>query len=134
MGAGDSARYEEALAAYRALEANRGDGVVSPSDQIVISFKVGRTLQKLHRVDEAVAQFYDKVVNFYETARRAGLWLNDEACAYFGRAAFALADHYETQGQMRQAVNILKIVSAAHVAASAEAERRILAIKSTGGV
>ena len=134
MGAGDSARYEEALAAYRALEANRGDGVVSPSDQIVISFKVGRTLQKLHRVDEAVAQFYDKVVNFYETARRAGLWLNDEACAYFVRAAFALADHYEAQGQMRQAVNILKIVSAAHVAASAEAERRILAIKSKGGV
>ena len=50
------------------------------------------------------------------------------------RAAFALADHYESKGNDVQARNILKSVAESDVPAADEARKRIERLKEKGRV
>ena len=128
MGADNPARYAAALEAYRAVSLG---GRLSPSEQIVISFKIARVLEKLKRTEEAKDAYYAQVILAYldSTAH-----LNDEARAAFSRAAFWMADEYESRGKDRQAVSILKLVVRADVPAAGEAARRIAKISNKGRV
>ena len=129
MGADNAARYTAALEAYRAV---RFGGTLSASGQLVVSFKIARTLEKLKRLDEAIDQYYSQVVVVYRSGRLRGERFSDEARAVFSRAAFRLVDEYEGRGQDAQALHVLDLVAASDVPAAEEAKRRIEKISNNG--
>lgn len=131
LGADNPSRFSAALEAYRAI---RFGGQFSASEQIVISYKIARTLEKLKRLDEAFDAYYTQVVLAYRENRLVNVRLTDEACAAFSRAAFRLADEFESRGRDRQALNVLRLVSDSDVPAAEEAVRRIVRIENKGGV
>ena len=131
MGADNSVRYSEALAAYRAVRLGES---LSPGMRLAVSFKIGRTLEKLRRVDEAIDEYYTGVVLAYREGRQRGAQFDDEARAAFSRAAFRLADEFESRGKDFQAMHILELVIASDVPASAEAERRLDRIQTKGKI
>ena len=130
MGADNPARYSAALDAYRSIEFA---GATSVEMQLEVAFKIARSLEKLKRMDEAIDQYYVQVVLAYRNARIRGERLGDEARAVFSRAAFRLADEYESRGRDHQAINILKLVVDSDVPASQEARKRIELISGKGG-
>ena len=129
MGADNPVRYQSALEAYRAV---RFGGALSTSGQLSVSFKIGRTLEKLKRIDEAVDQYYTQVVLAYREARERGERIDDDGRAVFSRAAFRLAEEYENRGNDFQAQKVLELVVGSDVPASKEAARRIDRILKKG--
>ncbi len=129
MGADNPRRYQQALTAYRSIGLSEK---LSPSLKISVSFKLGRTLEKLKRLDDAIDQYYTSVVLAYREGRMKGVLFDDAARAAFSRAAFRLADEYESRGKEFQAMHILELVVASDVPASVEAEKRIDRIQTKG--
>lgn len=138
MGANDAKCYRAALESYRALQ--RGEKL-TPSARLALAFKVARTYEKLRRFDEAAETYYTQVVLAYwngvrpdgdgDAARR--VWFDGAARAFFARAAFALADYYETRGELRQAARVLDYLVATRVPSADEAKRRMARLKEKGG-
>lgn len=131
LGADNTARYETALEAYR--EVRLGE-VLTPSDQLVLAYKIARTLEKMKRADEALDMYYSQVVLAYRTGRLSGGRYTDNARAAFSRAAFRLADEFERRGRYAKVVNILELVVQSDVPAADEASRRIGRILKEGSV
>ncbi len=129
MGADNPVRYHEALNAYRSV---RASVALSPSDKLILAFKCALTLEKMKRIDEAIDVYYTSVVLAYREGRMKGIVFDDEACAAFARAAFHLADEFESRGKDFQAMHILELVVASDVPASGEAEKRIDRIQTKG--
>ncbi|MBR1920642.1 MAG: tetratricopeptide repeat protein, partial [Kiritimatiellae bacterium] len=129
MGADNPVRYQEALEAYRTVKAGE---VLDPSAGLLVSYKIAKTLEKLKRTDEAVDRYYADVVLTYRDGRARGLKFDDESRAAFSRAAFRLADEFESRGRRYQAVHVLELVAASGVPAAAEAEKRIHRIQRKG--
>ncbi len=129
MGADNPLRYQEALEAYKGVKMGES---LDPSERLVVSYKIARTLEKLKRVDEAVDRYYADVVLAYREGRSKGIRFDDEAKASFSRAAFCLADEYESRGRDYQAVHVLELVSTSDVPAGAEARKRIDRIQRKG--
>ena len=129
MGADNSARYVAALEAYQDI---RFGGNLSASERLLISYRIARCLDKLKRTDEAMDQYYAQVLLAYREARFAGGHFTDEARAAFSKAAFRLADEYESRGQERPALGVLELVAESDVPAAAEAVRRIEKMRSKG--
>lgn len=130
MGADNPARYMAALEAYRAMLFGSS---LSPSAKLVVSFKIGRALEKLKRVDEAMDQYYTQVVLAYRRERLGHVRLDDDARAVFSKAAFRLADEFEGRGKDRQAVAVLDLVATSDSAAAEEARKRIRRLAEKGG-
>ena len=129
MGADNALRYEQALEAYRALRLGEE---ISPSMQLQLEFKIARTLEKMRRLDEALDQYYTQVVLAYRQLRGQGAHFNEAAKAVFARAAFRLADEYESRGMEKQCRQILMLVATSDVPAAAEAEKRVERSKRKG--
>lgn len=129
MGADNQARYVAALEAYRTVVLGEN---LTPSERLSLSFKIGKVLERLKRADEAIDQYYTQVLVAYRSGRLKGTRYDDSAKADFSRAAFRLAEEYESRGRDKQAINILKLVSSSDVPAAAEALRRIERIKRKG--
>jgi len=129
LGADNSACYQAALEAFRSI---RLGGTLSASGEIVVSFKIARTLEKLKRMDEAVDQYYTQVVLAFREARQHQVRFDDDACAAFSKAAFRLADEFESRGKDAQAMSVLELVAAAGVPTADEAQRRIERISMKG--
>lgn len=129
MGAGDLSRYEEAIAAYRALP----DGSALSNDRrIEVAFKIGRALEKLRRTGEAMDQYYKNVVLAYQAGVNRGVLYGTAARTFFSRAAFALADYLGAAGDRKGAASVLERVRAAELPASGEAARRLEELKKGG--
>ena len=129
MGADNPARYVAALEAYRDV---RFGGDLSVDGRLSLSYRIARTLDKLKRTEEAMDQYYTQVVLAYREGRLAGAHFTDEARAAFSKAAFRLADEYESRGQDRQSIDVLELVAESDVPAAAEAVRRIDRMESKG--
>ena len=129
MGADNQERYREALDAYRAV---RLGGALTPAMMISVAFKSARTLEKLRRTEEAMDQYYSDVVLAYRQGRQAGVRFDDDTRANFARAAFRLAEEYESRGMDFQAMHMLELVVASDVQSSDEAERRMERIHTKG--
>ena len=131
MGADDDRRYMQALDAYRAV---LRDESLPPSQRLAVAFKVGRALEKLRRFEEAADQYYSQVVMVYRDGVSANTWFDGDACAFFTRAVFILADYYEARGEVRPAIRVLQYLTG--VPAEREARHRIqrLEAKKRGGV
>ena len=122
LGADNEQRYEEALAAYRAVSRAAS---LSSGDRLSVSFKIGRTLEKTGHMDDAMDEYYANVVLAFRDARMKGIWFDDRGRTFFARAAFALADYFEGRGNFLQARRVLELVATAGVPASEEALKRI---------
>ena len=140
MGAGDAKRYQSAIDAYGMIQK---DESYSPSQRIAAAYNMARALEKLRRLDEAADVYYTNVVQAYwdgvrpdgspgaESAPR--VWFDSSARQYFSRAVYNLADHYESRGELRQAVRMLEYLVRAGLPARDEARRRIAQLKEKGG-
>lgn len=122
MGADNTARYTEAIAAYRSLSNTQG---IPSSMKLAASFKIGRALEKLQRMEEASEQYYAEVVCAYLEAAKKGEWFDEDSRAFFARAAFSLADYHEAGGYLKETIAILKLVEKSGVSAADEAKRRL---------
>ena len=122
----------ELAAALDAYRATLFGGILSPSARIVTSFKIARALEKLKRMDEAIDQYYTQVVLAYLEGRTAKTRFDDDARAAFSKAAFRLADEFESRGRDRAATGILELVVNSGVHAADEARRRIERLASKG--
>lgn len=130
MGADNPSYYTHALDAY---DKARFGGKLSEEEQIVVSFKAARTLEKLRRIDEAYDVYYAQVVSAYTNYRSKGVPLGEDARAAFSRAAFELANGYEGRGRDDAAINVLEHVVFSGIPAASEAKKRIEKIKDKGG-
>lgn len=129
MGADNPARYQLALKAYRAVI---DDEALAPGERLTVAFKIGRTLEKLRRPEEATDQYYSQVILAYRDGRAHGERFGSDGEATFVRAAFRLADGFEAHGRDYQAVGVLKLVVESGIPASREAEKRIERISKKG--
>lgn len=137
MGADDAKCYHRALEVYHGL---RQDEKLSPSLRLAISYKIGRTYEKLRRFEEAAEELYTHVVLTYwngvrsdrpeDAARR--VWFDGNSRVIFARAVFNLADYYESRGEVFQAIKVLEYLNAARVPSASEAKRRIARLKEKG--
>jgi len=122
MGADNGLRYQDAMASYR-LSLDRGN--LTPSVQLLLQFKVGRCLEKMKRVDDAIDQYYAEVIVRYLNERERGTWFDDASTGLFVRAAFNVAELYEQKGQAEQAVRVLQRVVQSGGPGEEEARQRI---------
>lgn len=129
MGTDNPSRYVAAVEAYRSALFGTTQ---TPSERVVISFKIARALERLNRMEEAVDTYYAQVVLAYREGRLANLRMTDEAGSAFSRAAFRLADEYERRGKDWQTANILRLVAESDVPASGEAARRMERLMNKG--
>ena len=129
MGAGDTGRYEEAIAAYRKLQ---DSGDLPPDRKIEMSFKIGRALEKLRRTKEAMDQYYRNVILAYSEATSKGVLLGAPARTFFSRAAFALVDYHGAAGDAHAVRKLLERVAASDVPAAKEAQRRLDELNAKG--
>jgi len=143
MGANDANRYRNAIDAYRSIQQDDG---FSPSQRLIASFNMARSLEKLRRLDEAADIYYTHVVQAYwdgvrpdanadsgaENPRR--VWFDASARQYFSRAVYILADHYESRGELEQAISILEYLVRAGLPSKEEANNRIARLKEKGGL
>ena len=99
----------------------------------MLAFKIGRTLEKMGRAEEAEQQYYAHVVERYTEDRRAGVRYDEKSMSTFARAAFQLADIHERKGDAKGARRILRRVMKSDVAtAIPEARRRYERLKLKG--
>lgn len=131
MGTDNPSRYVAAVEAYRSALFGTAQ---TPSERIVISFKIARALEKLKRLEEAVDVYYAQVVLAYREGRLANMRMTDEARAAFSRAAFRLADEYERRGKDWQTINILRLVAESDVPAAGEAAKRMERLMNKGNM
>lgn len=129
MGADNPQRYHEALEAYRSVSMGES---LDPSQRLCVAYKIAKTLEKMKRTEEASDRYYTDVVLAYRDGRLRGVRYDDEARASFSRAAFRLADDFESRGRDYQAIHVLELVVASDVPAAAEAEKRIGRIRRKG--
>ncbi len=122
MGADNPVRYDQALEAYRSIRLGED---LTPSVKLDLAYKIGRTLEKQKKIEEALDQYYTQVVLGYRQLREQQVALDESAQAVFARAAFRLADEYESRGLGKQSRQILRLVVASDVPAAAEAAQRI---------
>lgn len=130
MGADNPVRYREALDTYRAVLLGES---LTPGMRLSVAFKIGRTLEKLKKTEDAINQYYTEVVLAYRNATDSErIRFDDEARAAFVRAAFRLADEYESRGRDQQAMSVLELVVRSDVPAADEARKRIERIQTKG--
>ncbi len=130
-GADNSAFYQKAVDAYRTV---LQDADIPPSMRLVISFKLARTLEKMHNYREARDQYYANVVMAYVNGMHRRVLFDGNARALFARAAFILADAHVQAGESVQAEKILRYVVEAKVSSSDDARQRIARIRKERGV
>ncbi len=122
LGGEDPRRYEESMASYRVVanDASAAEDLVLQAE-----YKIGRCLEKMGRADEALDQYYARVMTRFLRDQEKGRWHNENAKLWFARAAFNAADLMEAREDWRGAGRILARVVQAGVPAAKEAEERL---------
>ncbi len=126
LGADSPQRYQEALAAYRELLTQPG---LAPALTLSLNYKVGRCLEKMKRVDEAISQYYAEVLLRYQEERAHGGWTDDASASLYMRAAFSVADLFEQKGQPEHAVSVLQRAAQSGLPGEEEARHRIARLR-----
>ncbi len=131
MGADNPTRYGEALRGYRALLLGES---LTLDDRLDISYKIGHTLEKLGKMDEALDQYYSQVVLVYRENCESHAY-EDRSKGTFARAAFRLADEFERRGEDERAKKMLRLVTSSGISTvGAEARRRLERLKEKGSM
>ena len=122
LGANNEIRYKEALYAYRELLFQENQ---TPALTLQLHYKVGRCLEKLKRIDEAIDEYYSEVIIRYLDERARGAWQDETSASLFVRGAFNIAELYEQKSQPEQAIRVLQRVIQAGVPGEDEARQKI---------
>jgi tetratricopeptide (TPR) repeat protein len=125
LGAEDPRRYAEAIESYRAA---LGMADVPLDLRLQAECKIGRCLEKLNQPDQAVEQYYARVVAPY-LAEGAGR-VSPAAAVWFTRAAFGAADILAGQKKWRPAARMLERVVESGVSAARDAQDRLDRLKA----
>lgn len=127
LGKDDPERYyEKSLHAYKVVTQYPD----APLDAVLqAAFKAGRTLEKMDRVDEALAYYYTEVIDRHRQAARQGIWHNEASNAWFARAVFQSADLQQERSEWESAIRILRHLAVSGVQGSREARDRIRRIE-----
>jgi TolA-binding protein len=127
LGGENPERYVEALQSFRIVA---GDSQ-APLDQVLqAEYKTGRCYEKMGRADDAVEQYYAKVVVWFLQEREKGILHTEAAKLWFMRASFNAADIMEARKEWRQVVTILERVVNAGVPVTPETRERISRIRA----
>ena len=127
LGSDNPKRYKESIESYK-IAAN-----TSGADLALImqaEYKIGRSLEKLGRIDDAYEQYYTKVIIRYINDRNKGVEQNEACRMWFVRAALDAADILEEKKDWRQAVKVLGRIVDAGVDTENIARSRIKKIKT----
>jgi len=127
LGVDNPVRFEEAVAAYREMLGRRD---LTPAMALQGEFKIARCLEKLKRNDEAVEQYYTRVILRFPEARTQGL-PDADAAVWFARAAFNAAELLIQKGDTAAAARILRRVADTDVPGQAEARQRLERLERT---
>ena len=127
LGAESRKRFEEAIESYQVVANSSGAG---PDLVLQSKYKIGRCLEKLERAEEALKQYYLKVIVPYLEERAKGVWHTEACKLWFTRAVFNAADMMEAKKDWNGAVGILERAVSADVPAANEIKERIKKIKS----
>ncbi|MBL7076310.1 MAG: tetratricopeptide repeat protein [Kiritimatiellae bacterium] len=127
LGAEDPKRYQESIESYRVVANSH---TAAPDEVLQAAYKIGRCLEKMERMDEALEQYYAKVIVRYLRAGEKGVWHNEAAKVWFTRATFSTADIMESREDWRGAARVLERVVKADVPATEEAKERIAKIRA----
>ena len=122
LGSDKSARYDEAMKAYGEVLGRRD---ATPEMILQAEFKIGRCYQKKKQVDQAIDQYYSRVVLRYLEDREKHLYYSEAASTWFVQAAFQAAELLEQKKEIEQAERILNRVIQANVPGREEAQTRI---------
>ena len=129
LGADNPACYDKALETYRAV---REEASSDLKTRLLVSFKMGRVFEKLKKGDEAIDCYYSSVVLAYRDGRARGELRGSDGEMPFVRAAFRLADIFESRGLDYQAQGVLRLVVESDIPASREASKRLERISRKG--
>lgn len=131
MGADNPARYDEALKAYQALLVE----VTSPDDRLEIAFKIAQTYEKLKRMDEAIDQYYSRVLLAYYNERANGVVFSATSRQLFVRAGYWLDKELRKRGLESEAAHVLRYIdkcSAEGSAVKTEVRKRLQQLEMKG--
>ncbi len=127
LGSDDPERYNESIESYKVV-ANDAE---SDLDLVMqAEYKIGRSLEKSGKTDEAFEQYYDKVILRYFEDEKKGIHHNEACKMWFSLAAFNAVDILVAKNDYRRAVTILNRVIGADVGYDRVAGERIKKIKS----
>jgi TolA-binding protein len=127
LGGDDPGRYMQSLNAYQTAANHPKAGL---DLALQAEYKTGRCLEKMGKADEALEQYYAKVIVRYFAERQKGVWHTEAAKLWFTRAAFNAAAILEAQQDWRQAVRVLDRIVAAGVDGEDEARAQIARIRA----
>jgi TolA-binding protein len=127
MGGDDPKRFQEAMDSYREMLGRRD---VTPSMALQAEYKIGRCLEKLKRVNEAIEHYYSRVVVPFLDDRAKGR-IDDEAAVWFTLAAFNAADLLVQTGKTAAAARVLQRVADTDLPGRSEARQRLERLERT---
>ncbi len=127
LGTRDPTRYAEAIRCYQTVARTPN----APADLVLqAEYKIGRCLEKQEKTDEALEQYYARVMVRFLDDRQKRVWQNQAAKLWFTRAALDAAHIYEARQDWRNEVRIFERVTQAGVPAAAEVQARIEKLKA----
>jgi tetratricopeptide (TPR) repeat protein len=127
LGGEDARRFQESMDSYQVVA---GSATAGQDMTLQAEYKIGRCLEKLNRTDDALSQYYAKVVARYLEDSQKGVWHSEGAKLWFMRGAFNAADILEARKDWRGAVRVLERVVRAGVPAAEEAKERIRKVQA----
>lgn len=127
LGNDDPERYKESIDSYKMVIANPD---AEPDLILQAEYKIGRSLEKLDKIDDAFEQYYNKVILRYFSDKEKGIIHNEAGKVWFTRAAFHAADILEERNDLRRVVSILNRIIDAKVGSDELAKERIKKIRS----
>lgn len=128
LGSDNAARYVESIDAYKKV---LGDPALKSLDMILqCEYKIGRSLDKAGRIQEAADYYYANVISRFEAAGQDNLSMNPSARVWYARAVLGAADVFERMEQWSAAVSMLARVAGSTAPGAEEAARRMTKIKN----
>jgi len=120
LGGDAPERYAESLEAYRAAAAAPGCAEAGLAPEC--AYKIGRSLERLGRADEAAAQWHGAVIQPYDETP------DPAAAPWYSRSVFDLAGVLQARGARDEAAAALRKLAGTSLPGADEASRRLAAL------
>lgn len=127
MGAEDAKRYEESIQCYRVVASSSK----APRSMVLqAEYKIGRSLEKLGKVQEALDRYYGRVMVPFLEQKEKGEKHDESSRVWFTRASLGAAEILEAQKDWRRAANVLERLAESGVPGAKAAGERAAKIRS----
>ncbi len=128
LGEDNAVRYAESVAAYEAVIAHPAPK--SFETILQCQYKIGRSLEKAGRVDEALRRYYQDVILMFEReGGEAGHAANSPSRIWYSRAALDAAEILERRQDWKAAGEMLGRIAGGGFPGAEEAARRLARLR-----